>query len=333
MAVFLAILALLAAGAVVAFRRACRTESRPDRILGLLYHRLVTDDQYARCPPTEKIFSIAAGRFKEQMEYLKREGYSVVTLDAVVDYLKRGTTLPPKPVLVTFDDGCVSVYDQAFPVLRSLGFPAVLFVTTDPASWVFSLGTNAQRRVTEDEMRELEAGGITIGSHAVTHGALESMSEPEIASELGDSKRTLEAVLGHEVRYFAVPLNWYGPKVRQAAERLGYRAVCTSDNGTIHGVSDLFHLKRFIIEGSFPLEEFARNLRAGQIVQRRIINAIKRAPARLLGPRIWLPLRRKLFDSFLGRYFTLKYFKRALAGGVVLLAAIAILVWWVIAVR
>ena len=229
---------------------------------------------------------------------------------------------------ITFDDGCVSVYDMAFPLLRERGWPAVLFVTTDPDSWVFSLGSNAQRRVTPEEMRELEEGGVTIGSHSVTHGALESMSEEENTHELGDSKRALEEVLGKEVRYFGVPLNWYGPKVRRVAEAVGYRAVCTSDNGTIHGDSDPFHLRRFIIEGSFSEAEFARNLRAASIVQRRVINTVKRLPARLLGPKIWLPLRRRLFNSFLGRYFTLRYIKRIVAVGfLAVLAGVVAAVW------
>jgi hypothetical protein len=138
-------------------------------------------------------------------------------------------------------------------------------------------------------------------------------------------------VLGREVRHFGVPLNWYGPKVRAVAEAVGYKAVWTADNGTIYKRSDLFHLRRFIIEGSFTLEEFARNLEPGSIVQRRIINLIKRIPARLLGPRIWLPLRRRLFESFLGRYFALRQLKRIAASGfVVLVLAALFVVWWMI---
>jgi hypothetical protein len=172
MTVLLSIVAALAAVAAAAAALAYRAESRPDRVLGLLYHRLVTDEQYAGCPPTEKIFSIPTGRFREQMEYLRDAAYTAVTLDAVCDYVEHGRPLPPRPVLVTFDDGCVSVYERALPILRALGFPALLFVTTDPRSWVFSLGSNAQRRVTDDEIRALDAAGVTIGSHAVSHEAL-----------------------------------------------------------------------------------------------------------------------------------------------------------------
>jgi peptidoglycan/xylan/chitin deacetylase (PgdA/CDA1 family) len=328
MSIAIGILLALGIAASTAYLITYRRENRPDRVLGLLYHRIVSQDEYDSGPPTEKIFSITEARFREQMEDLRSSGYHAVSLDQVVEYVRRGKALPDRPVLVTFDDGCVSVHEKALPILRELGMPAILFVTTDPESWVFSLGVRPQRRVTPEEMRELEEGGVTIGSHSVTHGALESMSDEEIRSELGDSKSFLEEALGREVRYFGVPLNWYGPRVRRVAEELGYHAVCTSDNGTIHGDSDPFHLRRFIIEGSFGLEEFRRNLTAGSIVQRRVINFIKRLPARILGPRIWLPLRRRLFDSFLGRYFTLRHFKRLVAAGLLLaIVAVLALVW------
>ena len=128
-----------------------------------------------------------------------------------------------------------------------------------------------------------------------------------------------------------MPLNWYGPRVRRIAQELGYRAVMTSDNGTIHGDSDLFHLRRFIIEGSFDEAEFARNLGATSIVQRRVINFVKRFPARLLGPRIWLPFRRWLFATPLGRYFTLRYMKRIVAAGALGLVALVVALVWAVA--
>jgi peptidoglycan/xylan/chitin deacetylase (PgdA/CDA1 family) len=326
--VALAVLAaiLLAGGA--AFYRAWRGENRPDRVLGLLYHRLVSDAEYARCPPTEKIFSMTAARFRAQMEHLKREGYHPVSVESVLAFVERGAPLPPRPVCITFDDGCVSVPELALPILREFGFPAMLFVTTDADAWCFRLGSNSQRRVSPEEMRALEAGGVAIGSHALTHGALEAMDDDGIRKELGESKRWLEAVLGHPVDAFAVPLNWYGPRVKRIARELGYRAVMTSDNGTIHADSDPFHLRRFIIEGSFDEAEFARNLTATSIVQRRVVNAVKRAPARLLGPRLWLPFRRWLFATPLGRYFTLRYMKRLVAAGALgIVLGLVALVW------
>jgi peptidoglycan/xylan/chitin deacetylase (PgdA/CDA1 family) len=331
MGLAIGVLACLLLGAGLAFFLAWRGENRRDRVLGLLYHRLVTDAEYESCPPTEKIFSMTEGRFRAQMEYLKREGYSPVTVPALLDFVERGVPLPPRPVCITFDDGCVSVHDRALPILRELGIPAILFVTTNADAWCFALGSNRQRRVSPDEMRALEAGGVEIGSHALTHGALEAMDDDGIRKELGESKRWLEEVLGHPVAAFAVPLNWYGPRAKRIAREVGYRAVMTSDNGTIHGDSDPFHLRRFIIEGSFDLPEFARNLSAASIVQRRVINFVKRAPARLVGPRLWLPFRRWLFATPLGRFFTLRYMKRIVAAGAACLVALVVALAWAVA--
>jgi peptidoglycan/xylan/chitin deacetylase (PgdA/CDA1 family) len=311
--------------AALAWARAYRTESRRDRIPALLYHRIVTPEEWQSFPPLARNFSITEARFRAHMEGLRRAGHTPVSLDAVLDAIEEGKSLPSRPVLVTFDDGCVSVHSRALPILRALGFPAVFFVTTDAGSWVFRNGPDAQRRVTEQEIRELDAGGVTIGSHALSHDALQAMSDAEIDHELGESKRWLEGVLGKPVRYFGVPLNWYGRRVRESAVRQGYRAVCTSDVGTINTGSDPFHLRRLAVEGWMTAADLERMLLPGAIVQRRVIGWLKRAPARLIGPRIWLPFRRWLFASPLGPLLSLRNLRRILIGGALGALALALL--------
>ncbi len=300
----------------LAYAVACRREERRDRVLCLLYHRLVTAEQHeAITPPMEQRFSIPEQSFRAQMQYLRDHGYHPVSTDAVLDFIERGVSLPEKPVLITFDDGCESVHSRALPILRHFGFPALLFVTTSPDAEVFRAGNAAQRRVTPGEMRALDAGGVGIGSHGVTHEALAVMAESEIEQELGGSKRVLEEILGKPVDTFGVPFNWYGKKVREAAERLGYRAVFTSDSGTIHGGSDPFHLRRVPVDGCATLGELVRSLGGRAIVQRRIVSLAKRIPARLLGPRIWMPLRERIYASPLRHLLPLGVLKRLLAGG------------------
>ena len=307
----------------------CRREDRPDRILGLLYHRLVTREQYdGITPASERLFSIPEEDFRVQMRYLRDHGYHPVSSEAVLSYLEQAVSLPEKPVLITFDDGCESVYSRALPILQEFDFPALFFVTTSPDAAVFREGSAAQRQVTPDEIRALDASGVTIGSHGVTHEALAAMTDAEIERELGESKRVLEKTLDKPVDTFGVPLNWYGRRVREAAKRLGYRAVYTSNSGTIHRDSDPFCLRRVVVEGSSSLDEFARSLAAAPIVQRRIVSLAKRIPSRLLGPKIWLPLRERLFASRLGRLLQLGVLKRVLAAGVAaLIAAVGLAVY------
>jgi peptidoglycan/xylan/chitin deacetylase (PgdA/CDA1 family) len=243
----------------------------------------------------------------------------------VVDYVTRGGALPSKPVLITFDDGAESVRSRALPILQEHGFPATLFVTIDPDAWIFSHGPDAQPRLSDEAIRELDRAGVTIGSHAVSHRPLQAMTGAAVEEELQESKRYLEEVIGGPVRYFGVPLNYYGEKVRKAAVTAGYTAVCTSDSGVIHGDSDPFHLRRLNVEGWFEASDLARQIEPGVIVQRRAINFLKRYPARILGPKIWFPLRETLFASPLGRLFTLRNLRRLLVVGV---AALALLIIW-----
>lgn len=292
-----------------------RSEARRDRIVALLYHRLVDAEAFERFPPRVRNFCIPEQRFREHLLHLLGAGHSPVGLEQVVAALAGGERLPPKPLLVTFDDGCESVHSRALPILRELGVPAAFFVTTDPDAWIFHDGAGAQRRVTQAELVELDAGGVSIGSHAVSHEPLQGMSDAELDRELGESKRDLESLLGKRVDYFGVPLNWYGRSVREAAIRVGYRAVCTSDTGTIHPGSDPFHLRRLNVEGWMTAADLDAFLRPGTIVQRRVIAFAKRFPARVVGPRIWFPFRRWLFDTPLGPLLTLRNLRRLLIAG------------------
>lgn len=301
--------------AALLYVRTYRVESRPGRVTALLYHRLVTPEEFATFPPLTRNFSIPEPTFRAQLEHLLQRGYEPVSADRVLDAIEHDSGLPERPLLVTFDDGCESVCSRALPILRELGVPAVFFITTDPESWVFKTGPDAQRRVTDDEIRELHSAGIEIGSHAASHDALQTMTTKEIDRELGGSKRALEEVIGRPVQYFGVPLNWYGSRVRDSAVRMGYRAVMTSDTGSILPDSDPFHLRRLNVEGWMSPDVLEAHLAPGAVVQRRIIAFFKRFPARVIGPRLWLPFRRWLFASPLGPLLTLGNLRRLLIAG------------------
>jgi peptidoglycan/xylan/chitin deacetylase (PgdA/CDA1 family) len=106
-----------------------RREATRANILRILdYHRIGQPDAEAfRADPA--LFGATVAGFAEQMEYLAHH-YSVVSLEQVLAALGRGRPLPPRSVLLTFDDGYRDFLECAWPVLRSLKLPAVLFVPT-----------------------------------------------------------------------------------------------------------------------------------------------------------------------------------------------------------
>src|SRR2546429_1027398 len=99
------------------------------------------------------------------MNYLKREGYRVVSLAEFVEWLRLKRQLPRKSVVLTFDDGYQSFREYAYPVLKDLRFPATLFVYTD---YVGS-GRNA---LDWDDLARLDAEGFQVEGHTKTHGDL-----------------------------------------------------------------------------------------------------------------------------------------------------------------
>lgn len=312
-----------------ALTRMLREESRSDRIIGLLYHRVIPRDRYDTFTGTEQIFSTPEDRFAEQLEWLASAGYHFISLDQLAAHLHDGAPLPPRSVHITFDDGCESVYKHALPILQRLGIPSTVFVTLDESAWIFHEGEYFERRLTIEEIRACAAAGITIGSHAVTHRGLNEMSRDEVLRELVTSRETLTEWAQTPVLHFAVPLNFYNRKTLELCREAGYRSVCTSDNGTSNAGTSPFKIKRFIIEGSYDLAAFQRSLEPRVILQRLILNALKKLPPKLLGERRWMPLRESLFRSPLGRWLTFRHLRRALLGtvgaGAAVLVAITIL--------
>ena len=317
------------AAAGLALLRMWRQESRADHIIGLLYHRVVPRELWEGFSGSEQIFSTPEDRFSEQMEWLCENGYGFIALNQLEDHLKNGAALPAKPVCISFDDGCESVHSRARPILERLGVPAAVFVTIDADAWIFHEGEYSERRLTPDEMKACASAGIAIGSHAVSHRGLNEMTAGEVLAELRESRETLERWVGTPVRHFAVPLNFYNRETLRLCQEAGYGTVCTSDNGTSNRDTDPYKIKRFIVEGSYDLDAFRNSLRPRTILQRRILNALKKLPPKLLGERIWMPLRERIFASRFGRWLTFRYLRRALlaagAAGFALLVLITAL--------
>lgn len=191
----------------------------------LMYHKVGTPPPGSRLKP----LWVSPGAFERQILYLKRHGHTPVSFSDLARSARSAQPLPPRPVLITFDDGYRNNYLEAFPILRRHGVPAGIFVVYetvgrynawhDPGSepWLSMLRW--------EDMREMAASGLVeFGSHTMRHRNLETIPLEEARWELRESKRRLEDALGTAVPCFAYP---YGagartPAVREAALAAGY---------------------------------------------------------------------------------------------------------------
>ena len=197
--------------------------------------------------------------FEEQMEQLGELGYRPVPLADVLAYYLEGVPLPPRAVLITFDDGYLDNLENAAPVLRRLGYPAVLFVPIGYLGEVAPLPHDehlaargiVNRALDWEQLAELEAGGIRIESHGIGHKPLAALELDEVTREITLSKLRLEERLGRPVRSFAYV------KGSEAHYRLvhlsllrqaGYDLAFTSISGANGPRTDPLQLHRYNVE-------------------------------------------------------------------------------------
>ena len=198
------------------------------KILVLNYHQIQNSPTSLSIPPAD---------FDEQMHYLYSHGYVSITPDELYSGLNGEIELPPKPVLITFDDGYADNYTNAFPILKYYGMRATIFVI--PAFvGVYS------NYLTWDEMREMEDNGITIESHTMHHYKLEELPDDEIRSELLNSKLKIEEELGHPVEFLAYPTGTYNLHIAGIAKEVGYKGAFTIKYGNVDLGSNFYALER-----------------------------------------------------------------------------------------
>ena len=223
-----------------------------DRALRVLMYHKVND-------VPENPISVPIGLFDEQMAVLRELGYVVVSLDDVLDHVAGLRPLPAGAVLITFDDGYRDILENALPVLRSHGYPAVIFVPIGylddarPLPHEEHLAADGLVNATLrwEELPELEAGGIRVESHGISHRPLADLDVDEAAREITLSKLRLEERLGRPVRAFAYVKGseaHYRPVHLSLLKQAGYEIAFTSVSGGNRAVMDPLRLHRYNIE-------------------------------------------------------------------------------------
>jgi peptidoglycan/xylan/chitin deacetylase (PgdA/CDA1 family) len=174
---------------------------------------------------------VSPARFAEQMAWLARRGLRGVGIAELVDAMRAGRQRGL--VGLTFDDGYTNVLETALPVLRQHGFGATAYIISDRLG-----GTNewdegpVWQLMTGDQVRELAAAGIEIGSHAATHMRLAGASPAQLTAEISESRTSLGALLGTEIRGFAFPYGSMDAASRQAVRDAGYEYACAVEAST-----------------------------------------------------------------------------------------------------
>lgn len=217
----------------------------------LMYHAVAEHPAAA----TRRL-SVRPEMLAAQLALLRREGFTTVTFSRLVAALGRGGGLPPRPIVLTFDDGYADFHREALPLLVEHGAVGTVFVTT---GWVHDARdrtvTAPDRMLSWRQIDEVSAT-VEIGAHSHTHAQLDQLSNAALQRELSLSKALLEDRLGKEVPALAYPYGYWSTWVRAAARAAGYQHAAAVSNTATRPHDDLLALPRLTIKRSTSLSTF-----------------------------------------------------------------------------
>jgi peptidoglycan/xylan/chitin deacetylase (PgdA/CDA1 family) len=155
--------------------------------------------------------------FTAQLQALRDGGYTPVNAAAFADHLQFGADLPPQSVLLSFDDGSATHYSVALPTLNQFGFPAIFFPMT--------VVLNKPNWLSDDQLRELDRAGMTIGAHTWDHQRLDRLAADRWTVEVDQPKADLAEIIGHPVDLMAYPYGVCSQETLAHVSAAGYRAA------------------------------------------------------------------------------------------------------------
>ncbi len=251
-----------------------------DSAVILMYHHVDRE--------TPRSTSVTPEQFATHLDYLAQEGFTIRPLLEVLESIRTGSKLAAKTVVLTFDDGYVSVLENALPLLRERDWPFTVFVSTDSVDQGYGGYLNW------DQLRRLADNGGTIGNHTRTHAHLVRRADDESArewrqrvrGEISDAGRRIDSELGDAaIPVLAYPYGEYDTSLKEIAQQLGLFAL-GQHSGAVGPQSDLLAAPRFPVAigyerlDDFELRVHSRALPARVLGrERHILDAGESRPA------------------------------------------------------
>jgi peptidoglycan/xylan/chitin deacetylase (PgdA/CDA1 family) len=205
--------------------------------------------------------SVPPDMFEAQLKLLRDNGFTTITLRDLYDYLAVGTPLPEKPIVLTFDDGYVDNYTNAFPLLQKYGMIGTFFVLTGPAD------KGDPVYLTWDMIQAMSNAGMDIQLHSRDHLDMRNRSYDWLVFQIIGGRQSIEGHTGKPVVFMAYPSGKYDANVQRFLEATAFWAAVTTSYGRQHTLSDALIWDRVRISGQLRLQDFAKLLGIAVAVQ------------------------------------------------------------------
>ncbi|MBE0493553.1 MAG: polysaccharide deacetylase family protein [Thiomicrospira sp.] len=220
----------------------------------LMYHHFGDD--------TPASTSVTLKQFDAHLDYLEQNAFNVWPLSKLVQHWQNDQDVPDKTVVLTADDAYKSVYTEAYPRLKKLGWSMTTFVNSDPIDKRFG------NFMTWGQMREMQADGFEFANHTHTHGKMRPLgneTQPQmlkrVRDELTITQTRLQEELGDDAnqnpKLFAYPYGEYSESAANLIAEMGYVSVAQV-SGAVDKHSDHKALNRFPMAVNFAkIQDFA----------------------------------------------------------------------------
>jgi peptidoglycan/xylan/chitin deacetylase (PgdA/CDA1 family) len=210
----------------------------------LLYHHVTSEISYSR-------YNIDPAVFETQMQWLFDNHYQTINVTQLADLIRNGGQIPQRPVVITFDDGNIDVFKNAYPILKKYGFFATFYVVDGYI--------NGKDMVSSDNLKDLIKNGWEIGSHSEHHSTLTN-DNVDLETEIRFSKLNMEKRLGTQINSFAYPFGMTNENVVNKTYNSGYTSAVGLGESITQSNSTIYYLSRIEIQFDYSMDKFAKLL-------------------------------------------------------------------------
>ncbi len=243
----------------------------------LMYHGIVTPQTPI---PRERetgaeFYDVTAENFRAQLSWLKEHQYRSVTIHKNLDVFSN------KEILLTFDDGEMNNCTVALPLLKEFGFTGHFFLIAERIGKDGYMGW--------EQIRQLNAEGMVIGSHGFSHEILTNLQNTQIEEELRASKKYLECNLDIAVPSLSIPRGFCNDKIIRMAREAEYRYIFVSEKPEGFAANCF---GRIAVKSNWTIDRFAQAMRGSAPVREKIFVSCKNGVKKVLGGAFYDRLRR-----------------------------------------
>jgi len=218
----------------------------------LMYHSIAND--------SDDPYSVGKNMFEKQINYLIENNYDIISLQNLVNGLKKGICLKNK-VVITFDDGYKNFITNAFPILKKHRIPATVFLVFDllgkKANW-----NNCIKHLEimdKEDIKLIKKNGISLGGHTLKHTDLTSLDTRQLHEQLIKSKKALKN-FGENYLTYSYPWGRYSNKVINVIKNQGFACALIAKEKYVYLTDSLYQLGRITMQRDMTIDLFKKEI-------------------------------------------------------------------------